>query len=145
MKLAEIHDAWAKDAPLDQERLDWEATNIPTLHARYMRMLSDERMNRRVVKKEVDLLKRDKADWYSGSMAKEDLEERDWKPNPKVILRADVDKYVQADEDVVEANLRMGLCDEKVEVLTEILKSINNRSFAIGHAIADMRFKHGLN
>jgi hypothetical protein len=144
MKLEDIHAAWAEHAKIDEERQDQESRDIPILHAKFLRMLSDERMVQRAIQKEADLLKRDKADWYSGSMAKEDLEARKWKPNPKVILRQDVDKYVQGDSDVVELNLRLGLQQEKVDVLNEVLRCINSRSFHIGRSIDWIKFKHGL-
>ncbi len=145
MKLEDIHRVWEEDAPIDEERLEFEAMEIPKLHAKYMRLLSDERMILKQVKSELQTFRSDKRDWYDGSMAKEDLERLGWAPYPKLTIKAEIESRVEADQGVILMNLRVGLQMEKVEVLGEILKSINNRSFAIGHAINWIKFKNGLN
>ncbi len=78
-------------------------------------------------------------------MHRDDLARLGWEQNQRVILKGDVESYVQSDPDVIEVNLRIGLQMEKVEVLTEILRAVNSRTWHIGRAIDWIKFKHGIN
>jgi hypothetical protein len=51
--------------------------------------------------------------------------------------------YLEADSDLIELSLKIGLQQEKVELLQNIIKSLTNRGFNIKSAIDFIRFQSG--
>ena len=47
MKLSELQEEWVKDAPIDQTNLGQEAARVPTLHAKYLSILSKTKLQLR--------------------------------------------------------------------------------------------------
>ena len=41
MNLETLNEMWAKDAPLDDEKLDNDSLSIPKLHAKYLRLYNN--------------------------------------------------------------------------------------------------------
>ena len=50
MKIEDIIDKWRTDAKVDDTELDREALNVPFLHAKYLTILSEERLKLRSMK-----------------------------------------------------------------------------------------------
>ena len=69
--------------------------------------------------------------------------ERGWQPNPLKIMRSDIQMYIDADTDIVELLQKRALQQEKVDLVNDILKSINTRGFQIKNAIDWIRFTNG--
>ena len=90
--------------------------------------------------KELELNKRE---WLDGSMAEEDLRDLGWKPNPRKILRADLDKYIQADKDVIRISLKIDYHSARANFLEDIIKTIHSRNFIIKSMIDVLKFQHG--
>ena len=64
-------------------------------------------------------------------------------PARGAILKAEVNNYIDADPDIVKASLKLGLLQEKIQFLEDIIKSLVNRGFQIKSAIDWERFKVG--
>ena len=84
-----------------------------------------------------------KHEYYVGTISDEDLMERGWQPNPLKIMRSDIQMYIDADTDIVELLQKRALQQEKVDLVNDILKSINTRGFQIKNAIDWIRFTNG--
>ena len=98
MSTDDINEMWAKDCKIDEANLAGESKRIPELHNKYYTLYYKEALKVKKLRydyKELELAKRE---WFDGSMAEEDLRERGWKPQPKKIIRQDIDKYIQADQ-----------------------------------------------
>lgn len=143
MKLDDIHSSWAKDSAIDELELDREARAIPVLHAKYLRMMSDERMILKRLQYEHDELRTAKIDRLSGKMPEEELKRRGWEPEPRRFLKEDLNNAIAADRDVIDLKLRIALQQEKVDVLDSIVRMVMNRNFAIKSAIDWVKFKSG--
>lgn len=143
MRLEELYEEWARDAPVDKTELDREAADIPKLHAKWRRIMGEEALHLKMKLNEYERLKHDKWEWYGGTMAREDAEARGWPPNPKRIMRADLDRYVDADEEVVRKGLEIALLREKVDFCEDVVKQVHNRTFAVGHAVKFAIWKAG--
>ena len=57
VELKEILESWEKDCQIQEDKLDLESLNIPRLHHKYLKLLSEERLNF----KKVELNKRKNA------------------------------------------------------------------------------------
>ena len=76
-------------------------------------------------------------------MDSDELKEYGWSPQPLRILKSDIPTYIDADKDVVEASLKIGVQEAKVEYLESIIKQINNRNFILSNIINWEKFRTG--
>ena len=137
-------DLWAEDSKIDRTELGEESIKIPQLHHKYYKMYSLERLNLVRLQEEMKILKKDKIEYYTGTMAEEDLKERGWQPNPLRILKTDIPVHMEADKDFVDLNLKIAYNKEKVEFLEAVVKTLNIRSYQINNAINWEKFKVGV-
>ena len=141
--LDEYFDLWAEDSKIDRTELGEESIKIPQLHHKYYKMYSLERLNLVKLQEQMKMLKKDKIEYYTGTMAEEDLKEKGWEPNPLRILKSDIPVHMEADKDFVDLNLKLAYNKEKVEFLEAVVKTLNLRSYQINNAINWEKFKVG--
>ena len=67
-----------------------------------------------------------------------------WEPNPKLILKSDLNMHIEADAQIQKLSLKIGLQREKVSTLDSIIKTITNRGFQISNAINYMKLMNGI-
>jgi len=136
MKYETIIEQWQQDSKVNDTELGQESLNIPYLHGKYLKYYGDERMflvNLKSKRKKMTALLRE---YYTGDLNNtEDLEELGREPYKKVILKGDIQTYVDADDDMIKLNMRIGVSEEKINILEHILKGINSRGFQIKSAI----------
>jgi hypothetical protein len=136
VKIEDIIDKWRTDAKVDDTELDREALNVPFLHAKYLTILSEERLKLRSMKLKIKEMTRLLGEYYRGDLNNpEDLADIGREPWPKTVLKQDLVQYVDADVDMIKLTTRLALQQETVDVCEEIIKSINSRGFAIKNAI----------
>jgi hypothetical protein len=143
MQLEELNEMWAKDAKIDEAQLGSEAIKIPQLHNKYYTIYSKEALRMRKLKSDLKELEHAKYEWYTGTMAEEDMKARGWRPNPLKILRTDVNKYIESDKDIINLSLRIDYHMQIANYLEDIIKQINNRNFMIRAAIDWVKFQSG--
>lgn len=144
MKLEEIHAEWAKDSKINPTDLANESLNTPKLHGKYLQILSGERLKLKKLKEERKALILSKTEYFMGRLDKEELEQRGWEPFRLKLLKQDVPSYLEADRDMIRLNLTIGMQEEKVDVLADIIKTIGNRGFQIKNYIDWKKFENGL-
>jgi hypothetical protein len=76
-------------------------------------------------------------------MAEEDLRELGWRPNQKRIIRQDMDKYLQADKDIINISLKIDYHSARANFLEDIVRTIHSRNFIIKSMIDILKFQHG--
>ena len=136
MKLETILTIWGEDCKIDSVALDIAALNIPMLHGNYLKIYSDERLLLRSMKLKYKSLNHLLTEYFKGDLnSPKDLEEMGRQPWARHILKNEIQKYVDADNEMVSLQIKMAVQEEKVQVLEEIMKSINNRGFQISNAI----------
>ena len=143
MSTDDINELWAVDCRIDEANLAGESKRIPELHNKYYSLYYKEALKVKKLRydyKELELAKRE---WFDGSMAEEDLRERGWKPQPKKIIRQDIDKYIQADRDIINLSLKIDYHSTRANYLEDIIKTIHGRNFVIKNMIDIMKFQHG--
>ena len=143
MNIETILNEWDKDAEIDYDSLDQELLRIPKIHSKYYRIYVAEKVKLLSMKEERKVLLLDKNDYYRGIMPKEELDRRGWEPWNLSILKAEIPMYMDADIHMRELNLRIGVQQEKVDLVESIIKSLVNRGFNIKGAIEFMKFRSG--
>ena len=143
MSTDDISEIWAQDAKIDEANLMGESKKIPELHNKYYTMYYKEALKVKKLRydyKELELAKRE---WIDGSMAEEDLRERGWKPYQRKVLRNDIDKYLQADPEIIRLSLKIDYHTARADYLEDIIKTIHSRNFIIKSMIDVLKFQHG--
>jgi hypothetical protein len=89
---------------------------------------------------EYRMLKRDKWEYYTG---KSDPAVYQLKPFNLKILKQDVDKYIEADEEIQKATQKVKYLETVVDFLDRTIRQISNRTFTIKNAIDWRKFTSG--
>ena len=143
MKFEEIQIAWTRDCEMDETELSHESIKIPQLHNKYLIFYSNEKLKFKEIKFLFAGLIKRKRDYYSGRMTAKELEMADWEPFQLKLLKADVQEYIDADDNVIESKKLLALQEEKVNYLESIVKSLTTRGYLIKNAIDWKRFTEG--
>lgn len=143
MHIEEIMDLWEADAKIDKTELGDETLKIPLLHSKYYNILIREKLLYRKYEAELKQLKVDKFEFFTQGH-NEFTKDKNWKlPAKGLVLKQDIPVYMDADKEIVELNLKIGLQLEKISLLESIIKVIMNRTFIIRDAIAWQKFTMG--
>jgi hypothetical protein len=144
MKLEDILAEWDKDSQLDRTKLDNASLDIAKLHAKYIRIVSNERLLLLKYESEYKQLKFDKFEFYADGPSEETPKE--WLelfPARGKIIKTEVPRYLEVDRDIIALTLKVGLQKEKIEVLKSIIDIISHLGFQIKNAIEWMKFMNG--
>ena len=144
MKLESIYEMWHQDSKIDHTELSHEALRIPQLHHKYFQIYSNEKLMLRKYELELKRLRLDKCEFYTQGPTKE-TQEKGWQLPPiGRIIKSDVNQYIDADNDIIHLTLKVGVQQEKIELLDSIIRSLNNRGYLIKSAIDFEKFKVGM-
>jgi len=143
MKLDDILNMWTEDCNMDRTELGEEALKIPKLHSKYLRHYTEERLTLRKMEEDRKQLALLKSDYYRGVLPSEDLKANGWEPFRLSVLKSELHMYIDADQDIINSNLKISMQNEKVDTLESIIRSINNRGYLIKSAIDYEKFKVG--
>ena len=143
MKFEEIQKLWTSDCNIDETELAQESVKIPQLHNKYLIFYSNEKLRLKTQRFDHSKLVKLKKEYYGGKMSQEELEAIDWEPFQHKLLKADVEQYVDADENVIESKKILALQEEKVDYLEAIVKGLSTRGYLIKNAIDWKRFTEG--
>lgn len=142
MKLEEIEALWEQDSKIDRTDLDNESLRIPTLHSKYYKIYLREKVQLKAEEQEYKIYYKTKHEYYTGKLSKEELDQYGWEPF-QFVLKNDLQVYVDADKDIAERLLKIQVQREKVDLLENIIKTLNGRGFLIKNAIDFIRFTSG--
>ena len=132
------------DLKMDETELEIESMKTPQIHNKYLIIFTDEKLIFGKMKSDMYRLKKDKWLYYTGKMSQEELDEYGWGTFDLNILKSDIDKFLDADEDIIKLSNRILLQKEKVDYLENIIKIINNRQWSIRSAIDWLKFTSGV-
>ena len=138
--LDDIKSQWAEDSKIDADLLDEESLKIPQLHSKYLKYLSDVRLLKLKKEHEYKSLLRDKFEYYTGKAEPEVYVQ---KPFDHKVLKNDLDKYLDADDELIKSLSKLDYYQTMLSYLDSILKTILNRTYQIKNAIEFMRFTAG--
>lgn len=145
MKLSEIQDMWTKDAKINELDLGKSSIQIAELHAKYLNILTNTKLQLRKCEADYLRLRRSKFKYYRGEMTREELEELGWnqfqglKP-----LKNEVEDIVNCDENVIRCIDKVEYMKAMLYQLEQIIRSLNGRGWEIKNAIEWTKFTNGL-
>ena len=143
MKLDDIYAEWDKDSTIDPTELGDESIKIPALHNKYFKLYTSEKLLLRKFEAEMKELKLEKYEFYTQGPSKES-QDKGWDfPAKGIILKGDIPMYLDGDKDIISLSLKIGLQQEKIDILESIIKSLTNRGYQIKNAIDWNRFTMG--
>ena len=133
---------WERDSIIDPDNLHTESLNIPVLHARYYDMYNNIILLKKKSEQQKRNIRHQKYEYYTG---KADPDVYIENPFPKKIRDKDtLQKYMDADESLSQASLKVEYYDVLLNYLQDILKMIHNRTYQIKNSIDYQRFASGL-
>ena len=139
MNIEKLKEEVKKDLSIDKTDLASESIRIPQIHNKYLNFLMNDRLT--LSKLETDLTKLRHRKWlyYTGKMSHEELEELGWDAFDLTVLKTDIDRFINADDDVIHLQHKIALIKEKVSYLDGVMRAINNLNWNIRSAIDWMR------
>ena len=144
MKLEEIFKEWDIDSKIDISQLQFESLKIPQLHNKYSKIYVRLKLKRNELQATFALLKQEKKEFYTLGPNAETMKKGWTLPPQGKILKADIESYLNQDKDIIALNMKLGVADEKLSLLSSILSTVHSRSFHIKHAIEFMKFEAGI-
>lgn len=142
INLENIQSMWEEDSKIDPDNLHNESLNCPVLHSKYFEIYN----NVLLLRKKAEQLKRNiRHQRYEYFTGKADPEVYVENPFPKKIRDKDtLQKYLDSDEKLSQASLKVEYYDVMLKYLEDIIKMIHSRNYQIKNAIEYMKFQSGL-
>lgn len=144
MTLDQMMEEWRLDATVDSTELGIASLKIPELHSKYLKIYFDERRKLKALEFQSKDLSLKKYEYYNGKLSQEELDELNWEPFVKRLMKNEVDMYLDSDKDIIQNNVRIINQKEKLVFLEEVLKNVNQRNFQIKNAIEWKKFTQGV-
>lgn len=140
MNLEEIQSLWEEDAKIDPDNLHEESIKIPSLHSKYYKIYNNIILLKKLEENKFKILKKEKWLYYSGKAEPEVYID---KPFDHKVLKPDIEKYMEADEDLMKSSSKIDYYQIMLNYIESILKIIMNRTYQIKNSIEYMRFTAG--
>jgi len=140
MDLEQLQELVDKDLKINDTELDLEALKTPQLHNKYMKYLTKFKLMLSRADTEYNVLKKEKWEYYTG---KAPAEVYALKPFDLKILKTDIDKYLDSDEELQRQKQKVDYLQTTVDFLDRTIRQISNRGFLIKDAIDWRKFTSG--
>ena len=141
INLDKIQSMWQEDCKIDIDNMHEESIKVPQLHSKYHEILNNSILLRTKAQKIQKSVRHERYEYYSGK-ADPDVYERE--PFPKKVRDKDaLIRYMDADDRVSDANLKVEYYDVMINYTESILKQISNRTYQIKNSIEWHKFQAG--
>ena len=141
INLDKIQSMWQEDCKIDIDNMHEESIKVPQLHSKYHEILNNLILLRTKAQKIQKSVRHERYEYYSG---KADPEVYEKEPFPKKVRDKDaLIRYMDADDRVSDANLKVEYYDVMINYTESILKQISNRTYQIKNSIEWHRFQAG--
>ena len=144
MKLEDIREMAEKDCVVDDTELDLESLKLPQLHNKYLNIYHDEKLLLSKFSSDLKKAIRIKWEYYTGKLDEDSITELGLEPFPLKILKTDIDKYLESDDEIITLSHRVDYQKEKIYYLESIIKELNTRHWKIRNAIEWRKFISGV-
>ena len=141
INLDKIQSMWQEDRKIDIDNMHEESIKVPQLHSKYHEILNNLILLRTKAQKIQKSVRHERYEYYSG---KADPEVYEKEPFPKKVRDKDaLIRYMDADNRVSDANLKVEYYDVMINYTESILKQISNRTYQIKNSIEWHKFQAG--
>tara|TARA_Y100000741_G_scaffold356363_1_gene332913 strand:- start:81 stop:512 length:432 start_codon:yes stop_codon:yes gene_type:complete len=141
MNLDELKLQVSQDLRVDDEHLDTESLKNQEIKAKYLEHKSKFELLLFKAKGDYKRLYREKWEYYGG---KSDAKIYATKPFDLKVLKTDLSIYISADEEIIDAENKIGYLETVVDYIKGVIKSVDNRGWDIKNAIEWKKFEAGL-
>ena len=141
MNLDELKLQVSQDLRVDDEHLDTESLKNQEIKAKYLDHKSKFELLLFKAKGDYKRLYREKWEYYGG---KADAKIYASKPFDLKVLKTDLGVYISADEEIIDAENKIGYLETVVDYIKGVIKSVDNRGWDIKHAIEWKKFEAGV-
>ena len=131
----------SQDLRVDDEHLDTESLKNQEIKAKYLDHKSKFELLLFKAKGDYKRLYREKWEYYGG---KADAKIYASKPFDLKVLKTDLGVYISADEEIIDAENKIGYLETVVDYIKGVIKSVDNRGWDIKNAIEWKKFEAGL-
>ena len=140
--LDQILKHWESDSVIDQTEPGKELIKIPTLHNKYLTILTKHKIASKKANYDYLRMKKTKWEYYTGKMSQEELEDHGWEPF-RYTLKSDISTYLESDNDLIKLLEKKVYHDECVSVIEAIMSELKSRTFQLRDYIQWERFIGG--
>jgi len=140
MNLDELKLQVSQDLRVDDEHLDTESLKNQEIKAKYLEHKSKFELLLFKAKGDYKRLYREKWEYYGG---KADAKVYASKPFDLKVLKTDLSVYITSDEEVIDAENKIGYLETVVDYIKGVIKSVDNRGWDIKNAIEWKKFEAG--
>ena len=141
MTLDELKLQVQRDLKVDNEHLDTESLKNQEIKANYLDHKSRYELLLYKAKGDYKRMYRDKWEYYGG---KADAKIYAAKPFDLKVLKTDLAVYISADEEIMNAENKIGYLETVIDYIKGVIKSVDNRGWDIKNAIEWKKFEAGV-
>ena len=149
MDLETLHSEWQKDCRIDILKLQEESAKTFTLHSKYSRLLSKEKITLSALEQTLKKHKFDLTNDLEGNDVLPDFKQiakdyRAEKERFKKLSKGEIESLVENNDDTRKLHLKINLSKEKIRFLESILRFLLDRTFAIKNIIDHNKYQNGM-
>ena len=141
MNLDELKLEVYNDLKIDNEHLDTESLKNQEIKAKYLDIKSKYELLLFKAKGDYKRIYRDKWEYYGG---KSDAKIYISKPFDLKVLKTDLSIYITSDDEVIDAENKIGYLETVLDYIKGVIKSVDNRGWDIKNAIEWKKFEAGV-
>ena len=141
MTLDELKIQVQNDLKVDNEHLDTESLKNQEIKANYLDHKSRYELLLFKAKGDYKRMYREKWEYYGG---KADAKIYATKPFDLKVLKTDLAVYITSDEEIINAENKVGYLETVVDYIKGVIKSVDNRGWDIKNAIEWKKFEAGV-
>ena len=141
MTLDELKLQVQRDLIVDNEHLDTESLKNQEIKATYLDYKTRYELLLFKAKGDYKRLYREKWEYYGG---KADAKIYASKPFDLKVLKTDLAVYITSDEEIINAENKVGYLETVVDYIKGVIKSVDNRGWDIKNAIEWKKFEAGV-
>ena len=141
MNLDELKLEVYNDLKVNNEHLDTESLKNQEIKAKYLDIKSKYELLLFKAKGDYKRIYRDKWEYYGG---KADAKIYISKPFDIKVLKTDLSVYITSDDDIINAENKIGYIETVVDYIKGVIKSVDNRGWDIKNAIEWKKFEAGV-
>jgi hypothetical protein len=140
--LEQILKYWERDAEIDQTEPGKELIRIPTLHNKYLSILTKHKIASKKAHFDYLRMRKVRLDYYAGRLSQDELAEYGWEPF-QFVLKTDINAYLEADTNLIKLLEKKVYHEETVSVIESIMNELKQRTWQLKEYCAWERFIGG--
>jgi len=147
LTLEQILEQWKIDCEIDDIELDKSSRETPKLHAKYIELLTQAKLQKSRKEYEFKSLLKNKFMWYNGKMDKTKMDELGWDYDPfdglTKPMKSDMDYFYEADPEIQKIQSAIDYWKTVIDTLSDIVSNITWRHQTISNMIKWRQFTSG--